>query len=373
MSYYDVVILGGGAAGLMCAIEAGKRGRRVLVIERSERVGKKILISGGGRCNFANLQVTPENFLSANPHFCKSALARYTQWDFIAMVERHGIAYHEKELGQLFCDQSAKLIVKMLTNECRGAGVRIETDCVVSSAQRYADNFALQSNRGEMRGTSLVIASGGLSVPKMGATPFGYEIAKQFGHKIEPTRAGLVPLTFDANDMLRYRDLSGVGLPVQVACRRQSFSHAMLFTHRGISGPAILQISSYWKPGDELSVNLLPLTDSSEWLRTRQSSSPESELKTVLGEFLPKRLAQRLCEIQIDNRPLRQYTPRDLRAICELLQNWRIRPSDTEGNRTAEVTVGGVSTDALSSTTMESKKIPGLYFIGEVVDVTGHL
>jgi predicted Rossmann fold flavoprotein len=243
----------------------------------------------------------------------------------------------------------------------------------VSSAQRHADNFALQSNRGEMRGSSLVVASGGLSVPKMGATGFGYELARQFAHTIEPPRAGLVPLTFDADDRVRYRDLSGVSLAIEVACRRQSFSHAMLFTHRGISGPAILQISSYWHPGDVLSVNFLPLSDSLEWLKERQLSRPESELKTVLGEFLPKRLAQRLCEIQIDNRPLRQYTPQDLRAVCELLQNWRIRPSDTEGYRTAEVTLGGVSTDALSSTTMESKKIPGLYFIGEVVDVTGHL
>ncbi len=373
MALFDVVILGGGAAGLICAIEAGKRGRRVLVLERSDRVGKKILISGGGRCNFTNFHVTPENFLSANPHFCKSALARYSQWDFIALVERHRIAYHEKELGQLFCDHSAKLIVKMLLDECRATGVRIETDCAVNSVERRADAFALQSNRGEFRGKSLIVATGGLSVPKMGATPFGYEIATQFGHKIEPTRAGLVPFIFDATDLVRYRDLSGVSLPVQIACRRQSFSNAMLFTHRGISGPAILQISSYWQPGDELSVNFLPLSNSSEWLKLRQSSRPESELKTVLGEFLPKRLAQRLCEMEIPNRPLRQYAPRELQAVCEQLQRWAIRPETTEGYRSAEVTVGGVSTDELSSTTMESKKVPGLYFIGEVVDVTGHL
>lgn len=373
MIHYDVVILGGGAAGLMCAIEAGKRGRRVLVIERSENVGKKILISGGGRCNFTNLHVAPENFISANPHFCKSALARYTQWDFIAMVERHGVGYHEKELGQLFCDQSAKLIVKILLDDVRAAGVRVDTGRVITAVAHGADGFELQSNHGVVRANSLVVATGGLSVPRMGATGFGYELAKQFGLSIEPTRAGLVPLTFDADDMVRYGGLSGVSVQVAVECRRLSFANAMLFTHRGISGPAILQISSYWKPGDDLLVNFLPLADASRWLTARLSSRLELELKTVLGEFLPKRLAQRLCEIQLSSRPLRQYSQRELRSICEQLQSWRICPEGTEGYRTAEVTTGGVSTNELSSTTMAAKKVPGLYFIGEVVDVTGQL
>jgi predicted Rossmann fold flavoprotein len=370
---YDVAVIGGGAAGLMCAIEAGKRGRRVLVIEHCDRVGKKILISGGGRCNFTNFNVTPENFLSNNPHFCKSALARYTQGNFISLVERHGIAYHEKELGQLFCDQSARQIVKLLTDECAQAGVRITTDCGVNGVERGAVGFVVKTNRGSIEASSLVIACGGLSVPKMGATSFGYELAKKFGHRVVPTRAGLVPFIFSADDLVRYKDLSGVALPVRVECGRQSFSNALLFTHRGISGPAILQISSYWSPGAELSVNFLPLTDADTWLRKRQASRPDAELKTVLGEFLPKRLAQRLCEIELGSRPLRQYLPRDLRMICERLQNWRFRPEGTEGYRTAEVTAGGVDTDELSSTTMESKIMPGLYFIGEVVDVTGHL
>jgi len=373
MTDYDVVIIGGGAAGLMCAIEAGKRGRRVLVIEHSDRVGRKILISGGGRCNFTNLNVTPENFSSANQHFCKSALARYTQWDFIALVERHNIAYHEKELGQLFCDQSAKLIVNLLTDECRKSGVRISTGCSVSGVERGAAGFVIKHKRAAIEASSLVVACGGLSVPKMGATGFGYDIAKRFGHRLVPTRAGLVPLVFGPDDLVRYKDLSGVSLPVQVQCRGQSFSNAMLFTHRGISGPAILQISSYWKVGDALVMNLLPLTDADSWLKGRQSSRTEAELKTVLGEFLPKRLAQRLCEIELGSRALRQYTPREIRAICHRLQNWRMQPIDTEGYRTAEVTLGGVHTDELSSTTMESKIVPGLYFIGEVVDVTGHL
>jgi predicted Rossmann fold flavoprotein len=373
MVHYDVVVVGGGAAGLMCAIEAGKRGRRVLVIERSEQIGKKILISGGGRCNFTNLHVTPENFFSANPHFCKSALARYTPSDFIALVERHGIAYHEKERGQLFCNLSAKLIVTMLADECRQAGVRIDVNGRVTAVERAGDGFAIDTGGSSIQAASLVIASGGLSIPKMGATGFGYELAKKFGHSIVPTRAALVPLTLSTDDLARYQDLSGIALPVEATCNGQNFNGPMLFTHRGISGPAILQISSYWNPGEELQVNLLPGLDAMEWLLERQRSRPAAELKTVLGEAFPKRLAQRLSEIRFDRRPLRQYRAAELRQIAGQLQDWKFHPSGTEGYRTAEVTAGGVNTDELSSTTMESKKVAGLYFIGEVVDVTGHL
>jgi hypothetical protein len=369
----DVVVIGGGAAGLMCAIEAGKRGRRVLVIERNDRVGKKILISGGGRCNFTNLHVSSDNFQSANPHFCKSALARYSPSDFIAMVERHGIAYHEKELGQLFCDRSSNLIVDMLVDECRRVGVRIEVDCRVRAVERIAGGFALDTSRGPVRAAALVVATGGLSIPKMGATAFGYELAKQFGHTVVPTRAALVPLTWSENDLGQYRDLSGIGLPVEVRCNGQSFTGGMLFTHRGISGPAILQISSYWRPDDELRVNLLSDRDALAWLLDRQRGRPNAELKTVLAEALPKRLAERLCEIAFDSRPLRQYREPELRAIAERLRRWTVRPSGSEGYRTAEVTLGGVNTDELSSATMESRSVSGLYFIGEVVDVTGHL
>jgi predicted Rossmann fold flavoprotein len=369
----DVAVLGGGAAGLMCAIEAGKRGRRVIVIEHTDEVGKKILISGGGRCNFTNLHITPENFLSANPHFCKSALARYSQWDFIAMVERHGIAYHEKELGQLFCDRSAKVIVAMLVDESRRTGVRVEVDCRVSAVEQNASGFRLETNRVSIEAAALVVATGGLSVPKMGATPFGYELAKKFGHSIVPTRAALVPLTLSEHDLVRYRDLTGIGLPVEASCHGRRFSAPMLFTHRGLSGPAILQISSYWHPGREVWVDLLPQREVAAWLAEKQRSRPAAELKTILGEVLPKRLALRLCELGLDNRPLRQFRAAELQTIAEQLRHWRFRPSGTEGYRTAEVTLGGVNTDDLSSTTMASKKVPGLYFIGEVVDVTGHL
>ena len=373
MMLCDVVIIGGGAAGLMCAIEAGKRGRRVLVIERSDRVGKKILISGGGRCNFTNLYVTPDNFLSANPHFCKSALARYGPGDFIAMVEQHGITYHEKELGQLFCDLSAKLIVKMLSDECQQAGVRIEVNAMVTAVERTADGFALETSLGPVQAAALVVATGGLSIPKMGATGFGYALATHFGHSILATRAALVPLTLGEDSLRQYQDLSGVGLPVEASCNGQRFAAGMLFTHRGISGPAILQLSSYWQSGDELRVNFLPGIDAFEWLAGRQRSRPAAELATVLAELLPKRLSQRLCELVLGSQPLRHYREPDLRAIAQELQHWGFRPTGSEGYRTAEATLGGVNTDELSSTTMASKKVPGLYFIGEVVDVTGHL
>ncbi|ADE13500.1 HI0933 family protein [Nitrosococcus halophilus Nc 4] len=373
MIVWDVVIIGGGAAGLMCAIEAGKRRRRVLILEHSNRVGKKILMSGGGRCNFTNLHVTPDNFLSANPHFCKSALARYSPWDFMALVERHGIAYHEKELGQLFCDQSSKLIVKMLVAECQQAGVQIDVGCKITMVQKTAAGFALETSLGPIQTTALVVASGGLSIPKMGATGFGYELAKRFGHRIRATRPALVPLTLNGETLAQYRDLSGIGLLVEASCHNRCFPGGLLFTHRGISGPAILQISSYWQPSDELQVNLLPGIEVSAWLTDRQHNRPDAELRTVLTEKLPKRLAQRLCELAFDNLPLRQYPPQELQAMAKQLQHWRFHPQGTEGYRTAEVTLGGVNTDELSSATMASKKVPGLYFIGEVVDVTGHL
>jgi predicted Rossmann fold flavoprotein len=369
----DVLIVGGGAAGLMCALIAGQRGRRVIVLEGANRVGKKILMSGGGRCNFTNTGTTPANFLSANPHFCKSALARYTPAHFIAMVERHGIAYHEKELGQLFCDDSSKQIVAMLLAECTAAGVRILVSCGIESVRQIDDGFRIATNLGEFAAAALVIASGGLSIPSMGASGFGYEIARQFGHKVLPTRAGLVPLTLSGSHLERLQDLSGVALPVEASCGKQSFRGAMLITHRGLSGPAILQISSYWQLRDALSIDLLPDSDALSFLREQQSQRPASELKTVLGDVLPKRFAQRLCEITLTNRPIREYRQAELEKIAADLKHWPVIASGTEGYRTAEVTLGGVDTDELSSTTMQSRRIPGLYFIGEVIDVTGHL
>ena len=294
---FDVVVIGAGAAGLMCAITAGRRGRRVLVVEHANKPGKKILMSGGGRCNFTNTGTAPDNFLSANPHYCKSALARYTPADFIAMVERHGIAYHEKELGQLFCDESSKQVVRMLLDECGAAGVRVETGCSVEDVrQRDGGGFALRTARGTLAAASLVVASGGLSIPSMGASGFGYRLAQQFGHAVLPTRAGLVPLTLSGIHLERLKGLSGVSLPVEASCNGASFRNAMLVTHRGLSGPSILQVSSYWQPGDALRLDLLPGLDAEALLRGQRRSRPAAELKTVLSEQLPKRFAQRLCE-----------------------------------------------------------------------------
>jgi len=371
---FDVIIIGAGAAGLMCARTAGLRGLRVLVLDHANKVGKKILMSGGGRCNFTNTGTTPANYLSANKHFCKSALARYTPWHFIELVERHGIAYHEKELGQLFCDDSSKQIVAMLLAECANAGVEIRTHCTIERVEHTdAGHYRLHTPQGHFASAALVVASGGLSIPSMGASGFGYQLAKQWGHAVLPTRAGLVPLTLSGKHAERLQDLAGVSLPIEAHCNGASFRNFMLITHRGISGPAILQISSFWQPGDDLRLDLLPGIDSAQQLADWQRTRRDTELKTLLGEVLPKRFAQRLCEHWINNKPLRQYTPAELRSITELLSAWPLTASGSEGYRTAEVTLGGVDTDGLSSTTMMSKHVPGLYFIGEVVDVTGWL
>ncbi|NOT89672.1 MAG: NAD(P)/FAD-dependent oxidoreductase [Lysobacter sp.] len=369
----DVIVIGGGAAGLMCARVAGQRGRRVRVIEHANRCGKKILMSGGGRCNFTNTGTTAANFISNNPHFCKSALARYTPQHFVEMVERHGIAYHEKELGQLFCDESSKLIVKMLLDECADAGVRIETGCSVGRVESIDGGFLVRTTQGELRAPSLVVATGGLSIPSMGATGFGYELARQYGHTVLSTRAGLVPLTLTGKHQERLADLSGVAFPVTAQCKGHEFSNFMLITHRGVSGPAILQISSYWNVGDALHLDLLPQGDAFDLLvdlRTRRSAA---ELRNALGELFSKRFAERLCELGFSSRPMRQFNDPELRAMANQLQHWPLVANGTEGYRTAEVTLGGVDTDELSSSTMQSKRVPGLYFIGEVVDVTGWL
>jgi predicted Rossmann fold flavoprotein len=374
--HFDALIIGGGAAGLMCALTAGRRGKRVLVVEHANRVGKKILMSGGGRCNFTNTGTAPANFLSANPHFCKSALARYTPWHFIDMVERHGIAYHEKELGQLFCDVSSKLIVKMLLDGCHEAGVRVETSCSIERVGHGDSDearFRLHTTHGSFSAPALVVACGGLSIPSMGATGFGFEVARQFGHAVLPTRAGLVPMTLSGKHQERLADLSGVALPVIARCNGASFSNYLLVTHRGVSGPAILQISSFWQPGDDLRLDLLPGQDALEALQQWQRERPAAELKTVLGDVMPKRFAQRLCEHWLPNRPMKQYNAPQLREIAQTLSDWALVASGTEGYRTAEVTLGGVDTDQLSSSTMQSTRVPGLYFIGEVVDVTGWL
>ena len=365
---YDAVVLGGGAAGLMCAITAGRRGRRVVVIEHAERIGKKILISGGGRCNFTNLHCRPEHFLSANPHFCKSALARYTPHDFIALVEKHRIPYHEKTLGQLFCDGSAREIVAMLEAECHSVGVEIVTGARVREVTR-GDRFVVRTDTHEMQAPSLVVATGGLSIPKMGATPFGYELARQFGLKLCECRPALVPLTFGAEDRKHYCDLSGVSAEVVASCGSQSFREKMLITHRGLSGPAILQISSYWDGASPISLNLAPEKD----VLTRMKSRPAGrDLKAAKAAFRAV-LADRFADRWVDLHAPQRWTNAALEDLERAAHHWQITPAGTEGYDKAEVTAGGVDTDELSAKTMESRKVPGLYFIGEVGDVTGHL
>ena len=359
----DVLVVGAGAAGLMCAIEAGKRGRRVVVVEHNRQIGRKILISGGGRCNFTNLHTRPDNFLSANPHFAKSALARYKPEDFVRLVRKHGIPYHEKTLGQLFCDRSARDITGMLEAECGAVGVRIETGCRLERVQPNGRFHA-----GDFDAKSLVIATGGLSVPKIGASSFGYDVARQFGLAVRRCRPALVPLTFAPEQARQYEDLAGVSLMVEARCGGAAFREKMLFTHRGLSGPAILQASSYWEPGTELEIDLLPSTDVEPMLRERRG-----EARAVLTALLPQRFASRWLELYASPKAGNSLSDREIQAISEALHHWRVRPAGTEGYAKAEVTAGGVDTTELSSQTFEAKKVPALFFIGEVVDVTGQL
>ena len=368
--HLDAIVIGGGAAGLFCAIKAGKRGRKVLVIEHSDRVGKKIAISGGGRCNFTNLHTSAESFLSANPHFAKSALARYTPRDFIDLVKRHGIAFYEKKLGQLFCNGSSQQIIDLLLNECSDAGVEIRCDCEIASLNKVGE-FILQSNQGIFSASSVVIATGGLSIKPLGATDFGYRIANQFGLQIVAPRPGLVPLTLDSDLLRRMSKLSGISVDAVARFGKRSFRENILFTHRGMSGPAILQISSYWEPGKEITIDLLPEQRGAEFLHERADSA--TELSNVLSQYLPKRFAHEWCDLFATSKTMRQFNHRELESIAAQLHNFQFVPTGTEGFKKAEVTAGGVSTAELSSQTMETKKVPGLYFIGEVVDVTGHL
>lgn len=373
MQNADVLIIGGGAAGLMCAITAAQRGRQVVVLEGSNKIGKKILMSGGGRCNFTNLHTTPANFLSSNPHFCKSALSRYTPWDFIALVEKHEIPYHEKTLGQLFCDRSSKDIVAMLLNECESAGVTIHTHCEETAVE---PGFAVRCSQGSFRADSLVIASGGLSIPKMGASDFGYRLARQFGHEVLETSAGLVPFTFTGEIHDAFDRISGVSCNATVTANDTLFREDILFTHRGLSGPAALQVSSYWRPGDDIVVDVLPDDDAAQLLIGTKQSQSKALLRTILSEKLPRALVAELQNLLWPNEadtPVGNLTDKRLTEVGSSLNQWVLKPAATEGYRTAEVTLGGVSTDEISSQTMESKRQSGLYFIGEVVDVTGHL
>lgn len=374
----DVLILGASAAGLMCAIEAGKRKRSVLVLDHANKAGKKILMSGGGRCNFTNYQISAENYISHNPHFCKSALSRFTQSDFIQLVEKHHIPFHEREHGQLFCDHSAKDILNMLLDECRQVGANIQLNTQIVNLQKdktsgFTIDVEHEQSHFNIHCHALVIATGGLSIPKMCASPIGYKIAEQFGIKVWPTQAGLVPFTLHTPAKEKFTPLSGIAVDSLVNNTRQQFRENILFTHRGLSGPAILQISSYWIPGETITINLLPDHDLYQLLSLAREIHPNKKLKTELGLYLPRRLISVFIEINLLEQPLQHLTQQDLKYISDALQNWTLKPNGTEGYRTAEVTLGGVDCDALSSKTMQSKNVPGLYFVGEVVDITGWL
>ncbi|WP_256669905.1 NAD(P)/FAD-dependent oxidoreductase [Pseudomonas sp. OIL-1] len=381
--HFDVIILGAGASGLLCAFTAAQRGRRVLVLERANKIGKKILMSGGGRCNFTNQLVEPDNFISANPHFCKSALRRYTQWDFIELVERHGISYEERKHSQLFCKESAKEIVAMLLAECEWAGAQIRSHCeinrieaITTGKSRYRVGLQQADIVRTLECESLVVATGALSIPTLGGSGLGYEIARQFGLPLTERRAGLVPLMFSDTMKQLCERLSGLAVEVTISCNGQSFTENILFTHRGISGPAVLQISNYWYPGDDISIDLLPGIDAPKWLLESKQSNGKSRLRTILGQHLAKGLIAELQQKwwpEHDDTALAEFSDKQLNRIGEQLNGWRLKPSASEGYRTAEVTLGGVDTDAISSKTMEAKQQPGLFFIGEVLDVTGHL
>jgi predicted Rossmann fold flavoprotein len=369
----DIVILGAGAAGLMCAGIAGQRGRSVMLLEQARAPGEKIRISGGGRCNFTNLHTTPANFLSQNPQFCKSALKGFTQQDFIALVEKYRIAYHEKTRGQLFCDGSSQQIIDMLLDENRRGDVQMRLGVGILGVTKNESGFVVATDQGEYRGQSLVIATGGPSIPKMGASAFGYKLAQQFGLKMIAPRAALVPLTFDVAALAQFKDLAGVAVDAVVSVGKTKFDEALLFTHRGLSGPAVLQISSYWRDGLDVVIDMAPTRDVLAALKDARRERPRQELATVLGDILPKRLAQMVADRIVGPPRLADFSDKLLASVAAAVKEWRVRPNGTEGYRTAEVTLGGVDTTELSSKTFEATSVPGLYFIGEVIDVTGHL
>jgi predicted Rossmann fold flavoprotein len=372
LSGHDVIILGAGAAGLMCAAVAGQRGQRVLLLEQSRHPAEKIRISGGGRCNFTNLHTSPANFLSNNPQFCRSALSGYSQRDFIALVESYGIAYHEKTRGQLFCDGSSQQIIDMLLEECRKVRAQLKLGVRISAISKDESGFVIVTDQGEFRGRSLVVATGGPSIPKMGSSGFGYKVAEQFGLKIVPPRAALVPLTFGAS-LAPFKDLSGVSVDAVVSCGKTRFDEALLFTHRGLSGPAILQISSYWREGHDIVVDMAPQVDVLARLKKIRGDHPRQEMATALADILPKRLARTIADVIAGPERIADFSDVRLTEAAAAVRQWRVRPEGTEGYRTAEVTLGGVDTSELSQKTFEARSVPGLYFIGEVVDVTGHL